>query len=101
MTAVGSLGYPDSSVAGIAIPASYGGCVLRVMVRAAGAPPAVLGSGETLLFGRAPQAALPADPRRQLAYTVLTLPDCAPHVSRVAGELTVGAELVRLRWYAA
>jgi hypothetical protein len=74
------------------------GEVLRVALRGAGVPPVVLGSGETLLVGRAPQAAVPEDPRAQLRVTALALPKAAPHVSRVLGELSVGTEMVRLRW---
>jgi hypothetical protein len=73
--------------------------VLRVTLQGTGVPAAVLGSGETLLFGRAPHAVLSTeDPDRQLRCTVLTLSHCAPHVSRLVGELTVGEEMVRLRW---
>jgi hypothetical protein len=74
------------------------GEVLRVALRGAGVPPVVLGSGETLLVGRAPQAVVPDDPAAQLRVTALPLPRCAPHVSRVLGELAVGTEMVRLRW---
>jgi hypothetical protein len=75
--------------------------MLRVALRGSGVPPVVLGSGETLLVGRAPQAAVPVgDPDTQLRYTALALPHCAPHVSRLLGELVVGAEMVRLRWRA-
>jgi len=73
--------------------------MLRVTVRAAGLPTAVLGSGETLLFGRDPHPALPHDdPDRGLRTTALALPACAPHVSRVLGELVVTEEIARLRW---
>jgi len=73
--------------------------VLRVTLRGTGVPPAVLGSGETLLFGRAPHVALPEDdPDKQLRCTALTVPHCALHVSRLVGELTVSEEMVRLRW---
>lgn len=72
--------------------------MLRVTLRGAGLPTVVLGSGETLLFGRAPHQALPADPDASLALTALALPRCAPHVSRLLGELVVGEETVRLRW---
>jgi hypothetical protein len=73
--------------------------MLRVMVRGSGVPAVVLGSGETLLIGRAPLAAVPdGDPDTQLRYTALPIPGCARHVSRVVGELTVAEELVRLRW---
>jgi hypothetical protein len=75
--------------------------MLRVALRGSGVPPVVLGSGETLLVGRAPQAAVQVgDPDAQLRLTALTLPDCAPHVSRLLGELVVGTEMVRLRWRA-
>lgn len=67
------------------------------MVRGSGAPAVVLGSGETLLVGRAPQ--VPEDrPEVQLRFSAYPLPDCAAHVSRVLGELIVGDETVRLRW---
>jgi len=73
--------------------------MLRVTLRGSGVPTAVLGSGETLLFGRSPASALPElDPAAQLRYTALPLPRCAPHVSRLLGELVVGDEMVRLRW---
>jgi hypothetical protein len=73
--------------------------MLRVVLRGFGVPPVLLGSGETLLVGRAPQAAVPVgDPDAQLRLTALALPQCAPHVSRLLGELVVGAEMVRLRW---
>ncbi|WP_200800246.1 hypothetical protein [Jatrophihabitans endophyticus] len=68
-------------------------------LRGSGLPTAVLGSGETLLFGRSPTAALPeVEAEQQLRYTALPLPRCAPHVSRLLGELVVGEEMVRLRW---
>lgn len=73
--------------------------MLRVSLRGSGIPPVVLGSGETLLFGRAPHSAMPdVDPAAQLRYTALPLTRCAPHVSRVVGEVSVGEEVVRLRW---
>jgi hypothetical protein len=73
--------------------------MLRVTVRGPETPAVVLGSGETLLVGRAPLSALPADdPDAQLRYTSLTLPGAAPHVSRLVGELVIGDEMVRLRW---
>ncbi|HVQ92070.1 MAG TPA: hypothetical protein VMU51_13630 [Mycobacteriales bacterium] len=73
--------------------------MLRVALRGSGVPQVVLGSGETLLVGRAPQAAVPVDdPAAQLRQTTLALPRCAPHVSRLLGELVVGAEMVRLCW---
>lgn len=73
--------------------------MLRVTLRGHGVPTAVLGSGETLLFGRSPAGAMPeGDPAAQLRITALALPRCAPHVSRLLGELSVGEEMVRLRW---
>jgi hypothetical protein len=74
------------------------GELLRVALRGSGVPRVVLGSGETLLVGRAPQTAVPADPAAQLRLTTLALPRCAPHVSRVLGELAVGFEMARLSW---
>lgn len=66
-----------------------------VTVRGAGIPVVVLGPGETLLFGRAPtHSPVPG-------HAVLTLPDCAPHVSRNLGELAVGDTTVTLRWLGA
>jgi hypothetical protein len=73
--------------------------MLRVTMRGSGLQPVTLGSGETLLFGRLPQGYLPADdPEIGLRYSAVTLPRCAPHVSRLVGELVVGDEVVRLRW---
>lgn len=72
--------------------------LLRVVIHGSGVSPVVLGSGESLLVGRAPQADLTADPDAQLRVTTLALPHSAPHVSRVLAELTVGTEMVRLRW---
>lgn len=73
--------------------------MLRVTLRGAGVPTVVLGSGETLLVGRDPHAALPdVDADTALRSTALTLPRAAPHVSRVVGEIVVGEEVVRLRW---
>lgn len=73
--------------------------MLRVTLRGAGVPTVVLGSGDTLLVGRAPDQALPeGDPDAQLHLTALALPRVAPHVSRVVGEVLVGSEVVRLRW---
>jgi hypothetical protein len=72
--------------------------VLRVTVRASDVPPVVLGSGETLLFGRAPR--VPDDRLdAQLRVTAYPLPDSADHVSRLLGELVVGEETARLRWH--
>ena len=73
--------------------------MLRVTLRGPGLPTVTLGSGETLLFGRSPQQALPADEQAALRTTALTLPRCAPHVSRLLGELVIGEEIVRLRWH--
>lgn len=72
--------------------------MLRVTVRASNVPTVVLGSGETLLFGRAPRV---PDGRldAQLRVTAFPLPDSAEHVSRLIGELIVGEETVRLRWH--
>lgn len=72
--------------------------MLRVTLRGAGIPTVVLGSGETLLLGRAPHHALPEDSDRQLSITAMALPRAAPHVSRLLGELVVGEEIVKLRW---
>lgn len=76
--------------------------MLRVTLRGAGLPTVTLGSGETLLFGRSPHQALPDDDiDGALRTTALALPRCAPHVSRVLGELVVGEEIARLRWHGA
>jgi hypothetical protein len=64
-------------------------------MRGSGLSTVTLGSGETLLFGRAPDPYLPAGELRHLA---VALPRCAHHVSRLVGELVVGDEVVRLRW---
>jgi hypothetical protein len=61
-----------------------------VVVRGTGIASVLLRPGETLLFGRAPHGAPGA--------VTLTLPECAPHVSRLVGELVVGAETVTLHW---
>ncbi|GAB3068393.1 hypothetical protein GCM10027215_01440 [Nocardioides zeae] len=59
-----------------------------------------LGSGETLFFGRSPDRAVPEEsPENALRITAIALPRCAPHVSRVLGELIVGEEIARLRWH--
>jgi hypothetical protein len=72
--------------------------VLRVTVRGSDVPAVVLGSGETLLFGRAPR--VPDDRLdAQLRVTAYPLPDSAEHVSRLLGELIVGEETARLRWH--
>lgn len=72
--------------------------MLRVTVRGSDVPTAVLGSGETLLIGRAPQVP-PDRPDAQLRLNAYPLPDCAAHVSRLLCELAVGEETVRLRWH--
>ncbi len=73
--------------------------MLRVTLRGAGVPTVVLGTGDSLLVGRAPDTALPAATADdQLHLTALSLPRAAPHVSRVVGEVQVGEEVVRLRW---
>ena len=59
-------------------------------MRASGVVAVALRPGESLVFGRAPHAAV--GPGRLPGRTVLALPDCAPHVSRLVGTLTVGAE---------
>jgi hypothetical protein len=74
--------------------------MLRVMLRGAGLPTVTLGTGETLLFGRSPHHAVPEDdPDSALRVTAIALPRCAPHVSRLLGELSVGEEIARLRWH--
>ena len=55
------------------------------MVRGPAMPTAVLSPGDTLVFGRAPRALVETGPG-QPRYSTLTLPHCAPHVSRVLGE---------------
>ncbi|SDP22776.1 hypothetical protein SAMN04489867_1793 [Pedococcus dokdonensis] len=74
--------------------------MLRVTVRGGGLRRTVLGSGETLLVGRAPATVLAeSDAVDQLRHTTLELPDAAAHVSRVVAEVVVGEEVVRLRWH--
>jgi hypothetical protein len=75
--------------------------VLRVELRAAGlSTVVVLGSQETLVFGRAPHANLQqTEPDSSLQVTTLALPHSTPHTSRVLGELTVGDDIVRLHWH--
>lgn len=74
--------------------------MLRVTLRGAGLPTVTLGSGETLLFGRSPHFAVPDDdPDGALRVTAIALPRCAPHVSRLLGELEIGEEIARLRWH--
>jgi hypothetical protein len=72
---------------------------LRVMVRALGISTAVLSAGDTLVFGRAPRALLDTGPG-QPRFSTLSLPHCAPYVSRVVGELSVATESARLHWRA-
>lgn len=74
--------------------------MLRVTLRGSGLPTVTLGSGETLLFGRSPHHAVPDDDvDGALRTTAIALPRCAPHVSRLLGELVVGDEIARLRWH--
>lgn len=74
--------------------------MLRVELRTVGLPTVVLGSQETLIFGRAPHAMLPEDdPDSTLQVTPLALPHSTPHTSRILGELVVGDDIVRLRWH--
>ncbi|WP_432560004.1 hypothetical protein [Granulicoccus sp. GXG6511] len=74
--------------------------MLRVEVRCAGLSTVVLGSQETLVFGRAPHAILPEEePDTTLQVTTLSLPHSTPHTSRMLGELIVGDDIVRLRWH--
>lgn len=75
--------------------------MLRVTLRGSGLPTVTLGSGETLLFGRSPHSAAEDVPELGLHTTAITLPRCAPHVSRLLGELIVGDEIARLRWHGA
>lgn len=72
--------------------------MLRVTVGGTDLPTVVVGSGETLLIGRAPQVP-DARPAAQLRFSAYPLPDCTPHVSRMLGEVIVGDETVRLRWH--
>ncbi|WP_211221856.1 hypothetical protein [Granulicoccus phenolivorans] len=74
--------------------------MLRVELRTAGMPTVVLGSQETLVFGRAPHATLPEEEASStLQVTTLALPQSTPHTSRILGELVVGEDIVRLRWH--
>jgi hypothetical protein len=76
--------------------------MLRVTLRGSGLPTVTIGSGETLLFGRSPHYAVPEnDPDAAVSISALVLPRCAPHVSRLLGELVVGDEIARLRWHGA
>lgn len=73
--------------------------MLRVQVRGAGIPKVVLGSGDTLLFGRNPDVAASDIPSTgQVNQSALQIPRLASHVSRIVGELIVGEEVARLRW---
>lgn len=67
-----------------------------VTLRGPGIAPVVARPGQTVVFGRAPQDALP--PGRVPGRVVVALPDCSPHVSRLIGELVVGGERVVLNW---
>ncbi|MDO5681496.1 MAG: hypothetical protein Q4G46_01535 [Propionibacteriaceae bacterium] len=74
--------------------------MLRVEVRCAGLSTVVLGSQETLIFGRAPHAILPEEEADStLQVTTLALPQSTPHTSRLLGELIIGEDIVRLRWH--
>lgn len=74
--------------------------MLRVELRTAGLPTVVLGSRETLVFGRAPHATMPEqEPGSTLQVTTLALPHSTLHTSRILGELVVGEDIVRLRWH--
>ena len=76
--------------------------MLRVTIRSGEVSPVVLGPGETLLLGRSPDYALPArNVDEQLRCTAVALPRSSAHVSRLLCELTVGEEVVRLRWHGA
>ncbi|NNG18028.1 hypothetical protein HJ590_00295 [Naumannella sp. ID2617S] len=66
----------------------------------AGMPAVVLGSHESLVFGRAPHANLPEEEGdATLQMTTLALPQSTAHTSRILGELVVGDDIVRLRWH--
>lgn len=74
--------------------------MLRVELRSAGQPTVVLGSRESLVFGRAPHATLPEEEADStLQMTTLALAHCTPHTSRILGELVIGDDVVRLRWH--
>ena len=76
--------------------------MLRVELRVAGLPMVVLGAGDVLVFGRAPQSNQPeGDPGSMLQVTLLALPQSTPYTSRVLGELVVGEGTVRLLWHGA
>ncbi len=78
---------------------------MRVTVWGVGLPMITLGSGERLLFGRAPStepdlATLDVDTLdAELRSVSLVLDHSGPNVSRLLGELVVGTEAVRLIWY--
>jgi len=71
----------------------------QVVVQGSGIGSVLLGPGESLVFGRAPHAAL--GPAPVVGRTVVALPGCAPHVSRLVGELVVGTERAVLHWLGA
>jgi len=74
--------------------------MLRVEVRCAGLATVVLGSQETLVFGRAPHAILPEEEADStLQVIALALPQSTAHTSRLLGELIIGEDIVRLRWH--
>jgi hypothetical protein len=72
--------------------------MLRVTLRGSGVPTVVVGSGETVAFGRQVPGVAPGNPQADLRRHAVDLPQCAPHVSRLVGELVVGEDVVRLRW---
>jgi hypothetical protein len=72
--------------------------MLRVTLRGSGVPMVVVGSGETLAFGRQVPGVGSENPQADLRRHAVDLPHCAPHVSRLVGELVVGEDVVRLRW---
>lgn len=67
----------------------------KVVVRGTGVAAVALKPGETLLFGRAPHYAL------KPGAIGMTLQSCAPHVSRLVGELVVSMDRVSLTWLGA
>jgi hypothetical protein len=69
--------------------------VTKVVIRGTGLAGVALKPGETLLFGRAPHYAL------KPGAIGLSLPSCAPHVSRLVGELVVHTDRVSLTWLGA
>ena len=68
----------------------------RVTLRGAGLPPVLLEPGDCWR-----SAARPTTWRSGRRAGPSTLPDCAPHVSRLVGELEVDAERVVLHWVGA